>query len=485
MALKHVPLRSRQLLKLVGARRELLGRLDIHVCRLVFFRQNHLRGIGIFLGSQVHALAVLHHQISILLLIGVLLGGGHLRRIVVEPGPVHVMNHIGRAFLQHGLFTLAVHLLDPDQSHHRAVHKKHQILKGRSCSVAVHSSVLIVSLDVNHKGPRGCGVLRRGGLNDHVAAVGQAGRGYNALLIALKLRRKVGVLIVCIIRYLVRRAVTVCDRLHQSSVCYVRAVRLVIDDSRPYFTERRIIQRRGIPEIVDNDLRKLLIRHIHVFSICQIGHQIDRESRALHGVQPVRIVCARHLIEGQGLLLYLLIDLVIGNLHHRDLLSLPFQPEMIFRRVCQIAFAGLLLLQVIAPKLQVLDDDGAAGSRCHFRDTVLVIPVGAHTVLRSHVADRNLFAFAEQHRAALILMKDVFSGVKAVPGPCQGSVPLGYGIFRLPVILGKRDPAQDSLIIKGSVLIIRDSNRGLVLRGVRGNYKIIDVLLRVRRILRD
>ena len=41
------------------------------------------------------------------------------------------------------------------------------------------------------------------------------------------------------------------------------------------------------------------------------------------------------------------------------------------------------------------------------------MPVGANTVLRSHVADRNLFSFAEQNRAALVLVQDIFGGVKA------------------------------------------------------------------------
>ena len=111
MPLKHIALRRCQLLQLIQARREDAGRLDIDL-----IRRSHLSGhIGLLLRPGIHALAVLNHQIPILLPIGFLLSRRHFCRIVIKPGPLHIMNHIGGPFLQNRIFTLLIHLANPNQ----------------------------------------------------------------------------------------------------------------------------------------------------------------------------------------------------------------------------------------------------------------------------------------------------------------------------------------------------------------------------------
>ena len=81
-------------------------------------------------------------------------------------------------------------------------------------------------------------------------------------------------------------------------------------------------------------------------------------------------------------------------------------------------------------------------------------------------------------------MHNILSSIEPVLCPCKRGIALGYDILRFQVILGKSDFPKDSLIIKGSFLIIGDSNCRLVLRGICRNHKVIHVLVCVRRILR-
>ena len=394
------------------------------------------------------------------------------------------MNQIGRAFLQYRLFALAVHLFDPDQRHHRAVHQNHQIVQRCSLSVTVHCAVLVVCLHMDDKGTGGRSILRRGRLDHHVSAIGQAGRCHDSSVVALNLRCKIRIFIICIIRYPISRTVTVSNGLYQLPAFHIRTVCLLIDDCRTDLPERRIVQGSRIAEIINHGLRQILIRHICVFSASQLRYQINRELRSFHRIKTVRIVCSCHLIEGQRLLLHLLIDLIIRNLNNRCLLILINNLEFILFRICQIALAGFLFLQIIAAQLQIFDDDSISGSDCHSRRSVLIIPVSAHTILCTHVADLDFLASLIQHCAALVLMHNIFCRIEPVLCPCKRSIALGYGILRFQVILGKSDFPKDSLIVKSSILIIGYGNRGLILCSIRGNRKVIHVLVRISGILR-
>ena len=340
------------------------------------------------------------------------------------------MNQIGCAFLQYRLFALAVHLFYPDQRHDRAVHQNHQIVQRCPLSVTVHCAVLVVCLHMDDKGTGGRSILRRGRLDHHVSAIGQAGRCHDSSVVALNLRCKIRIFIICIIRYPVSRAIAVSDGLYQFPTDDIRTVRFVIDNCGPNLPERRIVQGSRIAEVIDNRLGQLRIRHIHILPSCQLRYQINRESGTFHWIEPIRIVCSCHLIEGQRLLLHLLIDLIIRNLNNRCLLILINNLKFILSRIYQIALAGFLLLQIITAQLQIFDDDSISGSDCHSRRSVLIIPVSAHTILRTHVADLDFLASLVQHRAALIRMHDILSSIEPVLRPCKRGVSLGYGVLR-------------------------------------------------------
>ena len=140
---------------------------------------------------------------------------------------------------------------------------------------------------------------------------------------------------------------------------------------------------------------------------------------------------------------------------------------MILSRICQIALAGFLLLQIIAAQFQIFDDDAISGSDRHNCRSVLIIPVSAHTILRTHVADLDFLAFLIQHCAALVRMHNVLGSIKSILRSYQRGISLGYGILCFQIILGKSDFSKNSLIVKGSILIIGYRYRGLVLCSIR------------------
>ena len=261
MPLQDISVWGGHFLQLIDTGRKRCGR--IHIAGSILL---HLPGrIRLCIGSKLRALAVLHYQIAILLLIGLLLGRAPFRCVIREPFSLRIMDHVGRTRLLHRLSRDTVVFFYPYQGIDRTVLKNHQIRKLPSPSVSLDRSVPIVTRYLHHKGPGSNPVLRNCCLHNQITAIGQGRRRHHTATVAEQLTCQILVRALCLIDI----SLSIVQFLNQLSSLHFRTVRLREDLCRAKSAHGTVIQCLPVPKIIYDCLHHLHVGKIRISSICE------------------------------------------------------------------------------------------------------------------------------------------------------------------------------------------------------------------------